>query len=236
MSTNSFIHLPIIYNENSAEEVFPFLIKSFNPQSVIDIGCGLGTWLSVVRKLGVTDIIGVDGAYVDTTTLHIPIENFIKKDLTKPFDLDRKFDMAICLEVAEHIDEYAADDFVKSLTHHADIILFSAAVPYQGGQRHVNEQWPDYWQKKFITHGFLFYDIMRMPFWDNMNVDPWYKQNMFIVANKQANLQYEVCHKIVNHIHPDIFVANSKYFKGCLNGETKIAFSQILKIIKKRLF
>ncbi len=232
----SFVHQPSIYNEVSATEVLPFVIELFNPKSIIDIGCGIGTWLAVAKSLAIEDILGVDGLYVEIKSLHIPSENFVKKDLSAPFNLDRKFDLALCLEVAEHIEERASDDFIASIIKHADMILFSAAIPLQGGQYHVNEQWPQYWQEKFWKHGYSFYDIFRPKFWNNEKVEPWYRQNMFLVVKDGNSLPFTSSTKIENYVHPEIFTYNLKACHDRLKGREKVALKDFYKIAKKRFF
>jgi len=116
--------------------------------------------------------------------LYISRDKFKIGDLESGFDLKRKFDLILCLEVAEHLDENAANRFIKSLTDHGDIIIFSAALPGQGGDNHLNEKPFSYWQKKFEQYGYFFADVFRERFWNNENIDWWYKQNMFLVVNK----------------------------------------------------
>ncbi|MEJ1938736.1 methyltransferase domain-containing protein, partial [Nostoc sp. NIES-2111] len=157
----------------AAKEIVPVLMEILNPTSVIDVGCGIGTWLSVFHSFGVEDILGIDGESIDKSSLrlHIDGSKFIAHDLTKPFQCARKFDLVISLEVAEHLPEEAADIFVKTLVSLGDYIIFSAAVPNQGGTGHINEQWPTYWSIKFKQYGFETYDCIRYAFWSNRNVD-----------------------------------------------------------------
>jgi hypothetical protein len=98
--------------------------------------------------------------------------------------LDRTFDLAISLEVAEHLPEEAADAFVESLTRLASVVLFSAAAPYQGGEHHVNERWPVYWAERFATHGYLSVDCIRRRIWANPAVEWWYAQNAFLYVER----------------------------------------------------
>ena len=117
----------------SARTILSPVIQIFAPTSVLDVGCGHGAWLQVARELGVDTIQGADGPWIDDTALLIPVELFRSHALGTPLDLGQQFDVVISLEVAEHLPESAADTFIDSLVSHGDVILFSAAVPYQGG-------------------------------------------------------------------------------------------------------
>ena len=100
----------------SAREIVPLVLELIRPKSAIDVGCGVGTWLSVFRENGVEDICGVDGDYVNPQMLAIPAERFFPFDLTKPLSLGRQFDLVVSLEVAEHLPAEYATTFVRSLT------------------------------------------------------------------------------------------------------------------------
>ncbi len=157
-------------SRRSALEVVPFLMEMLDPRSVIGVGCGVGSWLSVFEELGVTDLCGVDGDYVDRSLLQIPQGKFVVRDLTKPFTVNRVFDLVISLEVAEHLPPASAETFVGSLVELGPVILFSAAVPHQGGDHHVNEQWPEYWARRFRSKGYQGIDCVRAKFWNNEHV------------------------------------------------------------------
>lgn len=169
---------------SSAEIIVPILIDLINPNSVIDIGCGLGAWLTVFQKHNIKRIIGIDGNYVDRNKLLISKENFFSVDLCYPFTVDERFDLAICLEVAEHLPRSSANGFICSITKLAPIILFSAAVPGQWGIHHVNNQWPDYWQDLFNKAGYLMLDPIRPIIWKDQRVSWYYRQNCFLVIKK----------------------------------------------------
>lgn len=170
----------------SAEVIVPLVLQLLPVRSVLDVGCGDGSWLSVFRKLGVDDILGIDGDYVTPDLLQIPQDRFRAVDLTKPFSLGRVFDLAISLEVAEHLPADCASVFVGSLTRLAPLVLFSAAIPLQGGNHHINEQWPDKWAGLFRDNDYLPVDFVRKRVWQNDSVDWWYAQNTLLFA--QANL------------------------------------------------
>ena len=111
----------------------PLVLQLLPVRSVVDVGCGDGSWLVVFRKLGVKEILGIDGEYVDPGLLQIPQDCFQAFDLAKPFSLGRVFDLAVSLEVAEHLPAECAPGFVECLTRLAPSVLFSAAIPFQGG-------------------------------------------------------------------------------------------------------
>lgn len=195
-----YIHTEDIHNMDSPREVVPLIVKLTNPKSVIDIGCGTGTWLKAFEERGITDYMGLDGDYVERSMLKIPQEKFRAVDLTNPVKHERKFDLAISLEVAEHLPEDKAPVFVKTLVDSAEQIIFSAAIPGQGGQNHLNEQWPSYWEEKFRVHGFYFHDLIRGDIWDNPRIQWWYRQNIFLV-NRTPSVQ-----PVKSYIHPDAYV------------------------------
>jgi len=154
-------------------------------RSAVDLGCGVGTWLSVLSERGVEDILGFDGPWVDTTLLEIPRHQFRVLDLEKPVTFDRKYDLAISLEVAEHLKPESASMFVESLTRAADFVLFSGAIPYQGGSSHVNEQWPEYWAELFDERGFEVLDCIRSCIWTDDRIPTWYRQNTFLYVRRE---------------------------------------------------
>jgi SAM-dependent methyltransferase len=171
-------------------KIVPIILGLFHSQSVLDVGCGLGTWLSAFRQLGVADVIGIDGEYVDRDSLFIPRQLFRQHDLVAPLDLKRTFELVLSLEVAEHLPESAADTFVESLVRHGDIIVFSAAIPGQIGTHHVNEQYPSYWTRKFGERSFELFDIIRPIVWHDPDVALCYKQNVLaFVRNPSAAQQ-----------------------------------------------
>jgi len=171
---------------SSAEAIVPFLIERFSPSSVTDIGSAEGAWLSVFAKHGVKNIRGFDGPWVNKDELLIPIEQFTVLNLeTFKAPKDAHCDLAMSLEVAEHLKEEAADNFVRQLTKISNRILFSAAIPGQGGLHHLNERPPSYWAKKFKTYGFDQLDFLRSLFWNDERIEWWYRQNFFIYEKQE---------------------------------------------------
>lgn len=170
----------------SALVVGRLLLDWLGPRSVVDVGCGQGTWLAALTELGVTDVLGVDGAHVDRGALEIPPDRFVAHDLATPLRLERRFDLVISLEVAEHLPEEAAARFVESLAGLGDAILFSAAAPHQGGRGHCNEQWPGYWADLFAGHGLRCVDCLRRRLWSEPAVDWWYAQNALVFVTDEV--------------------------------------------------
>ena len=192
----------------SASVVLPIVQKLVDPRSVLDVGCGVAPWLAEWVSQGVTDVVGLDGDYVDRAMLQITPEKFVPTNLHGRFSLGRKFDLVQSLEVGEHLDEVYADLFVESLTSHGDVILFSAAIPGQGGTHHVNEQWPSYWIKKFAQAGFAPYDALRSLIWTDRRVAMWYRQNILIFSKERVFEGSETCPDLV---HPEIWEYATSY-------------------------
>jgi SAM-dependent methyltransferase len=152
---------------------------------VLDIGCGVGTWLRAAKDLGAEKVVGVDGDYVDRAALEIDPGEFVAHDLTQPLTGKGRFDLAISMEVGEHLPGASAAVLVATLVAHADVVLFSAAIPHQGGTDHINEQWPDYWANLFAGHGYRLVDWTRQRLWNNEAIAYYYRQNGFLYVRDE---------------------------------------------------
>lgn len=170
--------------KKSAEAIVPIVMSLIRPESVVDVGCGTGIWLSRFKEHGVNQVLGIDGDYLDRNILELPNEEFRTVNLSHPFELERTFDLTVCLEVAEHLPPESAETFVHCLSKLSPVILFSAAIPFQGGVHHVNEQWPEYWVKYFTDLGFLVWDCVRAKIWKNTSVEYWYAQNILLFIQR----------------------------------------------------
>jgi len=198
---------------STAREIVPFIIEKFNPKSVVDVGCGSGAWLKIFKERGVYDLCGYDGIWAKPTNLCKDYA-FIDTDLNFPLTVTRKFDLAVCIEVGEHLLPESAPVLVRSLIALSDIVVFSAAVPQQGGINHLNEQWPTFWFKIFNQSGFEPFDVFRHTFWDNEDVEPCVAQNIWLFIKKDSSaISFELMkeilnlssYKIVNAINPRLY-------------------------------
>lgn len=195
---------------SSARAIVPIVLHLLNIRSVVDIGCGMGTWLHAFSECGITDFLGCDGNDVDRAMLAIPPALLRHVDLRAGFALDRRFDLALSLEVAEHLPESCAPGLVRCLTASAPSVLFSAAVPGQGGTGHLNEQWQDYWRDLFAMHGYQPVDCIRPAVRGRPDVRFWYQQNIILycapaVLEAHPDLQPVPAEVSLNLVHPTLY-------------------------------
>jgi SAM-dependent methyltransferase len=191
----------------SARVIVPLVRELLNCDSVVDVGCGRGAWLRVFLEHGTSEAVGYDGVYVDKSQLLIPREYFRDADLSRPFSVAGRFDLAVCLEVAEHLPSSMAAPLVSTLCGTAPAVLFSAAVPGQGGTQHLNEQWPRYWESLFKKQGYVRLDAIRPAVWREPSVAWWYKQNVFLFIRREelmalelSRLEHDVKHGPTLHL------------------------------------
>ena len=177
--------------EPSARRILPLVMELLPVRSAVDVGCGDGGWLAALIDLGVDDVLGLDGPWIGEEQLKIPREQFRRVKLDGPLGVECGFDLAISLEVAEHLPPERADGFVAELTRMAPVVLFSAAIPGQGGVNHLNEQWPAYWSARFGARQFRTVDCLRLRIWNDPAVTWWYKENIMLFASATALAAYE---------------------------------------------
>jgi SAM-dependent methyltransferase len=169
----------------SAQVVVSILMDALQPKSVLDLGCGRGAWLGVWKTAGASQVLGVDGDYVDRNDLAIDLSEFSAQDLGSTIDLDRRFDLVESLEVAEHLPESRARGFVADLCRHSDTVLFGAAPPGQGGEHHINEQPYSYWRTFFSELGYDAFDFVRPQITERREVAPWYRYNTLLYVKRE---------------------------------------------------
>lgn len=174
----------------SADVAVPLILEATNARSVADVGCGLGQWLAVFKRLGVEDVLGYDGPWIDRSQLFVAPPEFVGADLNEPLPVARRFDLALCLEVVHMLEPHRAAPVVASLVELADVVVFSAGIPGQGGTLQQNEQWPAYWADLFAQHGYVASDPFRRALWNEPDVKWWFAQNMLVYATPDAIDRY----------------------------------------------
>ena len=167
--------------QRSAAVVVPLVYDLVRPKTVVDVGCGEGDWLREFARFGCAGV-GYDGSLTDSQA---GLVTYLGGDLI-PRLADRMIghaDLAICVEVAEHLPESSADDLVATLVEAAPVILWSAAIPHQGGYMHINEQWPSYWAARFAEYGYAANQELRWQLWTDQRITPWYRMNLLLWAD-----------------------------------------------------
>lgn len=176
-------------SKRSAAVIVPLVQQLVGAKAVVDVGCGTGAWLAEFARRGAERILGLDGAYVDRFRLLVPQDRFVATNLDSEWNVpagEGPFDLAICLEVGEHVRPERSERLVMMLTGLAPIVAFSAAIPYQGGEGHINERWPTFWQELFLARGYEVVDPIRKRVWSDRKVEPWYQQNFVLYASHAA--------------------------------------------------
>lgn len=195
---------------SSAELIISYLEHELNiqPRSVIDVGCGLGQWLHVFSSMYASEVIGIDGPHVPKEESFISEKQRVRCNLEDfvVSSSEYSYDLVICLEVAEHLDISLADTLVNKLTSLGDTLLFSAAIPGQTGENHVNEQPHKFWLDKFEERDYLILDPFRKTFWDDSRVNWWYAQNLFLITRpsscSEEAIKYRYDHRM--YVHPQL--------------------------------
>lgn len=212
----AFYENQVTGSERSAQVILPLVYAVFQPRSVIDIGCGQGAWLAVSGALGSTELTGMDGPWVDTARLRHPSIRFTAADLGGDIPVTARHDLCMSVEVAEHLRPAQADRFVAALCEAADVVLFSAAVRFQGGTAHVNEQRASYWAAKFAARGYECVDLVRGAVWDDARVEWWYRQNVLIFVKRGTEVagRFKAAPRAappLDLVHPEAFESKMAY-------------------------
>jgi hypothetical protein len=201
---------------HSASHILTMLCQYIKPKSLLDVGCGLGIWLKVALDQGIPDVLGVEGPWIENAKLAVSPELIARLDLELPLSLGRRFDLVVCSEVGEHLSSNAAGILIDSLVAHSDHILFSAAIPFQGGHHHVNEQFLPYWIDHFTRHDYILLDLFRARIWNDKSILWWLRQNLVLFVKRsvaEANPAFRDELKVqrpVSIVHPSVYVSRLK--------------------------
>lgn len=186
----------------SAIQILEYTNSFINFNSVIDFGCGMGTWCKALDNLGIKNFLGIDKHQYEPAYMLIPPEKYMQFDLGKPLELTCMADMVISVEVAEHINPEYSDIFIKNLCSCSKIVLFSAAISHQGGTGHINEQSCIYWETIFNKYGYRAIDCIRPYFWNNEQIEIWYRNNCILY------IEQHIYEKISAHVPQNSYPLN----------------------------
>lgn len=187
---------------SAAEVIMPWILERTGAKTVVDIGCGTGAFLSVAKANG-CEVSGYDG-YAPNDFLLITLDEFHRQDLKAGVSC-AGFDLAICLEVAEHLPQSSAQDLVSGLCD-ADVVLWSAAIPGQNGVDHINEQWSSWWEPYFTKCGYVGSCDIRRQLWDDRRIAGFYRQNLVVWARPHSLGVMGMVPGVLDEIHPDRFI------------------------------
>lgn len=218
----------------SASVILPIVFDIIKPRSVLDFGCGAGTWLSVARSLGAEKVTGIDGPWVKPDVLQISQSEF------QPIDLEEQkfpdlghFDLAISMEVLEHLSESAAEEALYGMSRSANFILLSVAIPGQGGNNHVNEQWQGYYANFLINHGFEIWDVVRPKVWHDERVAYWYRQNtLFFFRSEFASKVRTVHEPVLDVVHPKVYEDTVRYMRWLQEKRANRPMARLRRFLK----
>ncbi len=167
----------------AAAKILAYVVDTFSPESLIDFGAGAGHWVKIAVNLGIKDCTAVDGPWTDPSLIVIDKSLFHYHDLSRPICFHRRYDLALSLEAAQYLDEDGCINLINTLVQHADTILFSSAVPYQGGNN-VTERWQSHWAQLFEDRGYQPVDLIRPRFWNDSEIPYYYRQNTILYVKE----------------------------------------------------
>lgn len=230
----------------SARVMVPLVLQYVNPESVVDVGCGAGAFLAEFKRAGVTRVLGMEGPWLDRARLLVDSSEVVNLDLRLPSLIGRSFDLVVSLEVGEHLPARYAEGYVGFLCSLGPLILFSAAVPFQGGQDHANERWPNYWARLFSHFGYTFVDCLRPnpTLWNSSEVAACYAQNTIFYVNRTRLHDYPALLKRhdpqeempVALVHPRIYSAHQAILSGMRSLPRLIGQTWMFKVRGQRYF
>jgi hypothetical protein len=158
---------------------------------VVDVGCGVGSWLAVFEGAGVGAVLGIEGEHLDKRYLKVDPDKILTANLSGPVQLPRRFDMALCLEVGGFIRSDRADHLIDTLTSAAPVVVFSAPIPFQDNIAvQPTQRWPDYWAELFARRDFVPLDCLRREIWHLDDIAFWYRQNTVLYVRRE-HLQHD---------------------------------------------
>jgi SAM-dependent methyltransferase len=193
------------------------ILNQYNPKSVIEFGCGNGELSKILAKTGI-EVIAIDG-YSNPDFEGYDNITFLKIDLNDPASVEKyltpinkKYDVAICLEVAEHLHPSVSEPLICLLTRVSDVVIFSAAVPEQDGEGHINSRNRTFWHEQFEKYNFFLRDSIRSQIRDHANVGKWYALNTVDYVRSTVEPTIEEYKKTISNLVASESAASSQYY------------------------
>jgi hypothetical protein len=211
------------------------------PKSILDIGCGQGAWLSIAERFGVAVLHGLDGPWVRRDTLLSKTMEFTAVNMEEDIPINRRYDLAMSVEVAEHLSSPRASGIVAALCRASDVVMFGAAVVGQGGENHINEQRQSYWAALFDKQGYSCWDVLRPAVWYAAEVAPWYRQNTLVYVNRRRSdlmqrFSTATMPPVLDMIHPEMFERRVAAYRGNMTEPTlRMCLGLIKNYLSSRL-
>jgi SAM-dependent methyltransferase len=225
---------------SSARVITGLLADLWRPASVLDIGCGRGAWLKAWHERGVLELHGIDGPWNRGADLLESAIAFRAANLEQPLQGLPPVDLAMSIEVVEHLTPEAGASVVDALTRAADVVLFSAAFSGQGGVMHQHERYHSHWGRLFRERGFASFDAFRPRVWSDPRVAPWHRANVFLHVRDGHALTRELPARgvpaladlgFMDAVHPWLY---ERWREPGLRGHLRALGPSLLKALRRR--
>lgn len=191
------------------------------PRSVVDVGCGLGFFLRAMQARG-ADIKAIDADWVVPLATEIDKSLYSYQDLNEPLQISKRYDLAVSLEVAEHLLPERGESFVADLCALSDVVMFSAAVPGQRGSGHIHMQWQDWWAERFGEHGYSCYDPIRRKIAAKPDAFDWFAQNTLLFVKDGTEIpatlqEHRIEPQAAAYVGRDLYLRKQKFLRKRIN-------------------
>jgi Methyltransferase domain len=220
-------HHPVIYaglkatgqQLSSQRTILAYLAEIRAFRSVVEFGCGRASWLHAARQLGAKEIRGYDNIEMPMERRGLTPQQFVRANINQPIELEKKFDLAICVGGTQEVSESTSATLIQTLCAASNWILFAAALPYQSGKRLANEFWLESWAKLFSDSGFTCYDILRRTFWHDARVAYYYRQSVCLFIRPGAHYAlkargFEPSARPPSLVHPEMYLRAASRIPG----------------------
>ena len=206
----------------------------YKPAVVADVGCNSGLYLEGFRDAG-CQVMGFD---CDDEALALAAVPVTKIDITSFKPIDFRADMALCLEVLEHIPAEKEDAALLNLCTVSDTIIFSAAVPGQGGDGHINCQPKQHWIDKFEELGFRAAEAEAEYILAQLNGYPgimgWLRNNLIVFHRQHVPSKFKK--RLRLHVVSLPHTQTTKEYLPCAYTQKVVNFCRMMKSLDHEVF